>query len=198
VIDPRFVILAAAINLAGISFYVRDTVAGRNQPNRVTWLLWGLAPLIIFAAQLGAEAGLSSLMTLVSGVGPLLVVAASFVNPAAYWAVTRRDLVCAALAALALVGWLVTRQGAVAIALSILADFAAGWPTLTKAYHRPETESATAFAGTAVAAAITLASIEEYSFATVAFPLFLLCVSSVLVLLVAVPRRTRPPVTTAP
>ncbi len=60
---------------------MRDTVRGHSQPNRVTWLLWGLAPMLAFAAELKAHVGLSALMTFSVGFNPLLVLAASFVNP---------------------------------------------------------------------------------------------------------------------
>jgi hypothetical protein len=191
-LDGRFLALAVLISVLGTSTYIRATLAGQTRPNRVTWFLWGLAPLIVFAAQMGEQVGLTAVMTLVAGVSPLLVLAASFANRDAYWAVTARDLACASLSVLALGAWLVTRTGALAIALALAADLAAGVPTLVKAYRQPETESPTAFATAAVAAMITLLCLPAWTFAATAFPLFLMAMASTLFLLVRFP-GVRPP-----
>ena len=45
-LDVHFVYLGAAIGAIGQVGYVVDTIRGRTQPNRVTWLLWALAPLL--------------------------------------------------------------------------------------------------------------------------------------------------------
>jgi hypothetical protein len=186
-LPDSFVIVAVGFSVAGAWAYGRDTLAGRTQPNRVTWALWGLAPLIAFAGQLSEGVGISSLMTLVTGLCPLVIVALSFTNPGAYWAVRRRDLVCLGISLAALVGWAVTRHGAVAIALALVADLAAGLPTVTKAWRRPETETRITFLATAVAALITLATLTDVRFETVAFPLLILVVSGTIFLLVRFP-----------
>jgi hypothetical protein len=51
VIDPHFVWLGAALSMLGAASYCRETLHGRVRPNRVSWLLWAVAPLIAFAAQ---------------------------------------------------------------------------------------------------------------------------------------------------
>ena len=56
-IDPRFAILGALIVLTGNAAYARDTVRGETQPNRVSWMLWALAPMIAFAAQVAQGVG---------------------------------------------------------------------------------------------------------------------------------------------
>ena len=38
------VIVSALLLLWGGYAYLRDTLAGRTKPNRVTWFLWALAP----------------------------------------------------------------------------------------------------------------------------------------------------------
>jgi hypothetical protein len=72
VIDARFAILAAVITVAGNAAYALDTVRGNTQPNRVSWLMWMVAPLIGFAAQVSQHVGLQSLLTFAIGFGPLL------------------------------------------------------------------------------------------------------------------------------
>ncbi len=40
------VLLGAAIQMVGVVSYLKDTLKGVTKPNRVTWLLWSIAPLI--------------------------------------------------------------------------------------------------------------------------------------------------------
>jgi hypothetical protein len=194
VIDPRWAILGALIILTGNAAYARDTVRGNTQPNRVTWMLWALAPLIAFAAEVSQGVGLNSVLALTVGLGPLMVVVASFLDPKAYARVTPFDAGCGVLSLVALVAWAVTGRGNVAILLSILADFLAAVPTIRKAYLQPHTEHAAAFLSGVAGATITLLTIkaEDWSFASVAFPAYILLDSALIATLILVPRPNRP------
>jgi hypothetical protein len=195
VIDARFAILGALITVAGSASYARDTMRGRTQPNRVTWILWTVAPLIAFAAEVVQGVGLESLMTLAVGVGPLLVVIASYLDPRAYYRLTRFDLICGALSVAALIAWGVTGTGDVAILFSILADFFGLIPTLRKAYRDPESESASAFVASGCGSVITLLTVApgNWTFANVGFPLYILAADLTLSSLILIPRRRGPP-----
>jgi hypothetical protein len=189
VIPAQFVFLAAAVNALGLTAYVRDTLRGQTQPNRVTWFLWALAPLIAFAAEIQEGVGLPAVMTFMVGFGPLVVFLVSFADRKAYARITRFDVVCGSLSILAIVAWQVTGKGTVAILFSLLADLLAAIPTLRKAYLEPHTETAAAFACSFVSAAITLLTITEWTFAVAAFPVYILCMSATLFTLVRFPRR---------
>jgi hypothetical protein len=189
VIDPRFAILGALIVLTGNAAYARDTVRGETQPNRVSWMLWALAPMIAFAAEVAQGVGLDAVLTLAVGFGPLMVVAASFLDPKAYARVTAFDAGCGVLSVIALGAWAVTGRGNVAILLSVLADFLAAIPTIRKAYRYPHTEHAVAFLSGVAGAAITLLTIKagDWGFASVAFPAYILLDSGLIAWLILVP-----------
>jgi len=187
-LPPNVVLLAAAFNIVGTSTYVIATLRGRTKPNRVTWLLWAVAPLIAFAAELGEGVGLRSITTFMVGFGPLLVFVASLVNRDSYWEISRFDKVCGAISVVALVLWGITRVGNVAISLSIVADLVAGIPTVAKAYRRPETEDHRAFLCAAISAGISLLTIADWRFATVAFPIYILVFAGLLAVLIRFPR----------
>lgn len=177
-ISDKFVLVGALLNIIGSSTYAYNTIKGKTKPNRVTWFLWALAPLIAFSAELGEHVGLQALMTFMVGFGPLLVLLASFVNRKAYWKITRLDIACGVLSIAALVLWRVTGTGAVAIWLSIAADMLAAVPTLIKSYLEPETEHPDVFRNGALSAGITLLTIKQWTFANYGFPayIFLICV----------------------
>jgi hypothetical protein len=79
-INQNFVILGAIIATIGSLSYLIDTIKGKVKPNRVSFLLWSLAPLIAFVAELKQGVGLQALMTFVVGFLPLTIFIASYFN----------------------------------------------------------------------------------------------------------------------
>jgi hypothetical protein len=192
-IDARFAILGAIITVAGNAAYALDTVRGNTQPNRVSWFMWMVAPLIGFAAQVTQHVGLQSLLTLAIGLGPLLVVVASFLDAKAYARVTVFDGLCGALSLVALVAWAVTGTGDVAILFTILADLFGAVPTIRKAYAMPESEHAVAFLGGVVGAIITLLTIKpgHWGFASAGVSVYVLVCSGAIAVLTLRPQLAR-------
>ncbi len=181
-INEKFVLLGAVLNLIGSTNYVWNTIKGKTRPNRVTWFLWALAPLIAFSAMIGEGVGLSSLMTFMVGFGPLMVFAASFVNRKSVWKLTRFDMLCGFLSLFGIGLWLITDDPNLAIAFSVLADGLALLPTLRKAWLDPESESWLIFLNGAISALITMLTFDKWTFAVAAFPVYIFVVCTVLFL----------------
>lgn len=183
-INEKFVLVGALLNLFGSGTYAFSTIKGKTKPNRVTWFLWALAPLIAFSAQLSEGVKWQSIMTFMVGFGPLIVFIASFVNRKAYWQITKLDIICGLLSILALLLWLITGTGLVAISFSIAADLLAGIPTIIKSYKEPETEHPSVFRNGAISAAITLLTIKHWTFANYGFALYILLICVLLYVLI--------------
>ena len=173
-LNENFVIVGVVIGFLGGLSYLIDTIKGRVKPNRVSYLLWALAPLIAFVAQLKEGVGIQSLLTFSVGFVPLSIFIASFFNKKSEWKLTRFDLVCGALSVAGLILWLITRIGIVAIIFSIAADALAGIPTVVKSYRFPETESAWPYFAASISAMFTLLTINQWSFAEYGFSLYIL------------------------
>ena len=183
-INVNWIYLGTAIGALGTAVYLRDTLRGTTKPNRVTWLLWAVAPLLAAAVELNAGVGLRALPTFMIGFLPLLVFAASFHNPVAVWKVRRIDYACGAMSLAGTAAWLATQNGVVAIVAAIAADFLAGVPTMMKSWSHPESESVSSYVGAVINSGILLLTVVRWTTEVVAFPLFILCVCSVQVLLV--------------
>lgn len=196
-IDGRFVILGALLSLAGSTRYAVQTVRGRTRPNRVTWLLWAVAPIIGFLAQLDGGVGLPSIMTLSVGVGPAIIFLASFVNRVSFWRIALFDVACGLASVVALVVWLSLGDPRTAVVFAVLADLLAGVPTIRKAWTDPATENGTVFVLSAANAAVTLFTIDRWDVATWAFPVYIAVIGASLFLIVqcrlGVRWRTRRP-----
>lgn len=183
-IDERFIILGTILGFLGSLSYIVDTVKGRVRPNRVSWFMWALAPLIAFFAEVQQGVGLHALLTFSVGFNPLLVFIASFFNKKAQWKITKFDIWCGVLSLIGLSMWAFTRVGNIAIFFAILADGLAAVPTIVKSYKAPETESWMVFFLGFISSGITLLAIKTWDFAHYGFPLYIFAVTAIFVLLI--------------
>lgn len=183
-INQNFIILGVIVQFIGGLSYLIDTVKGKIQPNKVSWLMWSIAPLVAFAAEVSQGVGIQSLATFITGFVPLLVFIASFFNRKAEWKLSTFDLTCGALSLAGIFLWYITKVGNVAIFFSILADGLASLPTIIKSYHKPESENDMVYLLGIANAGIALLVIPTWSFANYGFPLYLLIVQIILVLLI--------------
>ena len=183
-ISENWIYVGSAIGALGAAVYLRDTLRGTTKPNRVTWLLWAIAPLLAAAVEFDEGVGLRALPTFVVGFMPLLVFIGSFHNSASVWQIRRIDYACGLVSVVGTVTWLVTRNGVVAISAAIAADFMAGVPTVMKSWSHPETETVHSYAGGVISMGVLLLTVTHWTFNEVAFPVFILCMASVEVVLV--------------
>jgi hypothetical protein len=168
-----FVVIGTLIGAVGSVAYLIDTIKGKVKPNRVSFLLWSIAPLIAFAAQIKQGVGLEALMTFSTGFLPIMTLAGSFLNKKAEWKLTKFDLFCGSLSLVGLVLWQITKVGNVAIFFSILADGFAAVPTIVKAYKYPDTELAWPWIATCVGVLLTIFTLKELSFANSGFIIYI-------------------------
>lgn len=181
---PAILIVSSLVQFFGGSLtYVRDTIKGRSKPNRMTYLIWSIGPLIAVAAGLAAGGSWALLPVFMAGFGPLCIFLASFVNPNAYWRLRWFDYGCGALAILALVLWRITDDPIIAIIFAIGADALALIPTAIKSWRFPETETGIAyilaFLNVCVGIAISSHSQSEILFLSYLFIADLTCVIAI-------------------
>lgn len=174
------VLLGGAINVAGSLTYIRDTLRGRTRPNRVTYLMWAIAPLIATAAAMSKGVTWAVVPVFISGFCPLMVFISSFSNRQAYWKLGKLDYMCGAFSVLALILWAVTREPTIAIILAIASDGLAAVPTLMKAWSHPETETGIAYVLAFVSAATSFAAVKHWTFEECGFAIYLLILSTCL------------------
>ncbi len=184
--------IGAIIGSLGGLYYVYETIAGRAQPNRISWLLWGIFPMIIFAAQRAQGVAGISWTSFAAGFTPLLIVAASFFNKKAYWKSEPRDHFLMAAAILGMILWAITDRPNLAILFSLVADMLAGLPTVIKSYRHPHSESWVAYAVSALGFGISLLSVQTHTFEHTAFAAYLCILNGTCAVLASRGRNQKP------
>jgi hypothetical protein len=179
-IPEHFAVVGAVIGSIGGFYYLYETITGNARPNRVTWLLWGLLPMIGFVAQRAQGVEGLSWATFAAGFTPLLIFGASFLNKSAYWKTERRDYYVMVGALVGVVLWAVTDNPNLAILFALLADILAGLPTLIKSYRYPETESWIAYAISTIGFGLGVLAIPAYTFENYAFIVYLFAANALL------------------
>jgi hypothetical protein len=185
-----FVIVGAIIGSLGGFYYLYETIVGKTQPNRITWLLWGIFPMVIFVAQRAQGVEGLSWTSFVAGFTPFLIVAASFFNQKAYWKTEPRDYYLMAAAVVGIILWAITDDPNLALLFALLADVLAGIPTLIKAYRHPRSESWIAYAISTVGFGISLLAVQTHNLENTAFVAYIFVMNGALAVLAS--RRDKP------
>ncbi len=182
------VIPGAILKLYGNFLYIKDTLVGKTRPNRVTWLMWSIAPMIAAAASFFAGASWVVLPVFVSGLGAFLIFVSSFWNKESYWKLGKFDYFCGLFSLLALILWWLTKEPLVAIILAIVSDIFAAVPTLKKSWSNPETETIKNYIFGLFNTLTTFFALQSGAVTEWAFSAYLLLMS-LLLILVNVRRR---------
>ncbi|MBI5793981.1 hypothetical protein HZA87_02745 [Candidatus Uhrbacteria bacterium] len=175
------VILSVLISIAGSYAYIRDTLSGKSKPNRVSWSMWALAPLIGTAAALYAHADpWATVRIFLAGFLPLLVFLASFLNRQSYWKLTLFDVLCGACSVFALIVWAAIDSPRTAILLAAIGDGFASLPTIRKAWQFPETETGVTYIASFVGVLLIIPSIPRWDIENSAFQIYLVIANTFL------------------
>lgn len=175
------VVLSALIQIAGSYAYIRDTLVGKTKPNRVSWLMWALAPIIGVGAAISAGADpWATVRIFLAGFIPLLILLGSFVNPKSFWKLTFFDLACGFCSAIALIIWLVIDSLQIAILFAVAGDGFAALPTIIKAWKFPETETGLAYLAGFASVILVIPSIPVWNIENSGFQIYLLIANTIL------------------
>lgn len=176
------VLLSALVSIFGATTYIRDTLRGESKPNRVTWGLWAIVPLIATGAAISVGADIwATTRVFLAGFLPALVFIASFVNPQSFWKLTFFDSVCCISALFALIAWGLVDSPRLAVLLAAIGDAFACLPTIRKAWKYPETETGITYIASFTSVLLVLPSIPIWNIENSAFQLVLLFSNAILI-----------------
>jgi hypothetical protein len=187
-IGHSLVLVSVLISSVGAFAYIRDTLTGKTKPNRVSYGLWAIAPLIGTAAAISSGADTwATVRIFLAGFIPLLIFFASFINPKSYWKLTHFDFLCGVSSLVAIIVWLVLDAPVIAILFAAIGDGFAGLPTIVKAWKYPETETGLAYVTSLISVILVIPAIPVWNIENAAFQVYLLTINTLL--LIAVYRK---------
>lgn len=176
------VILSAVISVLGSVAYIRDTIKGKSKPNRISWLMWSVAPLIGTGAALSAGADIwATTRIFLSGFLPLIVFTISFINPKSFWKLNKFDFICGIFSLIAIIVWSIIGFPIIAILFAVIADGFASLPTIIKSWKYPETETGLTFLASFLATLLILPSIQKWNIENSAFQIYLLLANAFII-----------------
>ena len=177
--------IAALATLVAAVAYIRSMFKGQTKPNRVTWLMWTIAPFTAAFAAFSSGATWAAVPVFMSGFSPFLILLASFVNKRAYWKLSAFDYACGALSSLAFVFWYITVNPNIAIVFAIFSDALAAVPTLKKAWRNPDSEFSWPFLVGVFSPMTSFFVTRTWVFSDIAFPAYLIFINILLVVSVS-------------
>lgn len=170
------------INIVFSVWYIKSIIYDTTKPNLVSWFIWTLAPLTGFFLQIKAGAGMAASGVFIAGFFPLLTIIVCLVRKNSYWSISFFDVVCGALAIIALILYVLTNNLTISIIFAVLSDALAYLPTLKKSWSFPESESVTTYLGGFINNIFALLIITKWDFNIYFFPAYLVF-SNLLVIL---------------
>lgn len=183
-----FSTVAIVLTLIAFVPYIRSILAGTIKPHVFSWLIWSTITIIVFFAQLDADGGI--------GAWPIGVSAVITVYIACLALLKRSDLsitlldwmfLFSALASVPL--WYFSSDPTWSVIVLTVIDLLGFGPTIRKAYHFPHEESLAFFFLFFLRNMFTLLALEQYSVATMLFPLAISGACILLFILVIYRRR---------
>jgi len=176
------VILSILIGFAGSYAYIRDTLKGKTKPNRVSWFIWALAPILgTFAAMSSGADIWATVRVFLAGFLPLLIFLASFLNKNSYWKLQTFDYMFGIVALVGIALWVFADSPRSAILFLALADGFALFPTLIKAWKEPETETGFTYIAALIGVLMIIPSIPVWNIENSAFQIYLIIANTLLI-----------------
>lgn len=185
-------LFATFLTIVAFFPYIRSVLRGQIKPHVFSWLIWGLATVIVFFAQLAGGAGVGAWSIGLSGAITLYVAWLAY-RRRADDSITRTDWVFFILALAALPLWYFTANPFWAVVILTTVDTLGFGPTFRNAYHHPYEEQLLLYVLMTIRNLIAIAALEYYSWTTVLFPAFISLTCIVFIAMVAARRRLMKP-----
>jgi hypothetical protein len=171
---------SGVLSFAAYLPYIRDTLAGRTQPQRASWLIWSVLSTIALCGQIYEGASASLWFAGVQVSATVLIFGLSL-----RWGVggvmDRRDAVILALAGAGVVLWSLTDTPAYALAITITISLLGGSVTVAKAFQAPRSETLSTWTMGFVASGLAIAAVGQIDPVLMAYPAYLLLLNGAIV-----------------
>jgi len=190
-------ILSGVLSTFAYVPYVIDTLAGRTQPQRASWLIWSVLGSIAFFSQVYEGASSSLWFAGVQVTGTIAVFVLS-IRLGTGGFLDRRDCMVLLCALAGLMLWYFTETAIYALGITISISLLGGSVTVLKAYRDPSSETLSTWMMSFIAASCAIVSVGTLDWILLAYPLYLFTLNGAIIFAMqlghardAAPRRDR-------
>ena len=174
--------LAVVITLVAYGIYVWQTLRGEARPHPLSWLIFGILTATAYLVQVDEAAGPGSWVMGITAIVCLLLCLMSFWRgertfPWYEWAFL-------AAAAVIFIFYLLSHQPTTAAVLAAIVGVLGFGPTVTKAWHRPHSDSITTFALNSIKFIPAFFAMDNLSLATCVMPAALVVANAAVALII--------------
>ena len=162
---------AGVVFIVAVIPYLIDIVRRKSKPNIVSWFSWTLLLSIATAAAFSAHESRTAYLTLGDAIATGLVAVLGIKYGLAKF--SKFDIYCQIGALLGLALWFIFDSPTLAIVFSLGIDLVASIPTFRHAWLDAGEETLITYLLSAGAGILTLLSLESFTVASMAFPIYL-------------------------
>jgi hypothetical protein len=181
-------IMAALISFVAMLPYLWSVWHRITKPHVISWFIWGISTLTVFAAQWLDDGGAGSWATCVGGMMTFIVIGMAWMRYADL-SVSLTDLLCLNVALAALPLWFFAEDALLAVALLTFVDIVAYIPTFRKSWHNPRQEQRLMYGIMTLRNILSIIALEHLSATTLLFPVVTAVANIALISFITVRRR---------
>lgn len=181
--DKNFIgVLSLIVAILGYVPYVVTIFNGRTRPHAFSWVIWTIAVMLAFVAQISRGAGHGAWVTGVTAA------ACVFISALALWRgerhITRSDEVFFGLTLAAIPLWVVTKEPLWSVLLMVVINNVGFIPTFRKTYRDPYSENVPFFVSVVVKFALGILALDHITPVTLLFPLNCALVNAIFIAMI--------------
>ncbi|MEL6807028.1 MAG: hypothetical protein AAFO97_04535 [Pseudomonadota bacterium] len=178
---------SALLSVYAFAPYIRDTLSGRTQPQRASWLIWSVLGCIALMSQI-AEGATSSLWFPVFQVGGTIAVFLITIRRGTGALLRQGDMPILGAAALGLILWSLTDNSLYALTVTIGISLLGGMATVKKAYLFPNSETLSTWVWSLCASCLAMLAVGKLDWVLLAYPMYLFTLYAAILIGIAMGR----------
>lgn len=193
-------LLAGVLSTIAYVPYMADTVMGRTQPERATWLIWSVVASVAMGSQI-YEGANQSLWFVGVQVSATIVIFLMSIKRGAGAYLSRRNINLFGVTLVGLLIWYLAENAMVMLLITTSISILGGSVTVIKAYRDPESETLNTWVLSLAAAFFAVISVGTFDPALLIYPVYLYVLYATIVLAILLGRlhgNVRKPEAVAP
>lgn len=180
--------LSAALSSWAFFPYIVNTLRGRTQPQRASWLIWSVLSSIALVIQIYEGATESAWFVGSQALGTVTV----FLLSLRYGSgnlLGRQDAAVLSVALMGLIAWKLTDTPAYALAIIIAISALGGAVTVMKSFRFPSSETLATWTLFAIASFLAVIPVQTAGWMLLAYPLYLFLLYAAIAVAIVLGRR---------